>query len=60
MVLVQYLEYTDTGFWRFTCGQGDTCVTLGTEIYNGNLSRLLEADVMLIQHPAIINTFSKM
>jgi len=37
-----------------------TCVTVGTEIYNGNLSRLLEADVMLIQHPAIINTFSKM
>jgi len=37
-----------------------TCVTVGTEIYNGNLSRLLQTDVMLIQHPAIINTFSKM
>jgi len=37
-----------------------TCVTVGTEICNGNLSRLLDADVMLIQHPTKLNTFSKM
>jgi hypothetical protein len=62
MVLVQFLPLN---IWTQDSGglHVDTvthCVTVGTEICNGNSSRLLEADVMLIEHPAVINTFSKM